>query len=182
MSGRQEKGETRLEAIQREHLPWRQRNFPMWRPHQPLEGVVEELGEFIDCDEWCGPCEADAVGDCVIFMADVCNARGFSLQGVYDRALAIHATSPRCAYSVKGTGALLPTVLLSLCGRLMHAQVKLEQQVRGTEAEHLGRLHALLAEVLVVFLHHSQHDVEEVAWKTWRVVRERDWVAERAAR
>lgn len=174
--------ETRLETIQREHLPWRQRNFPMWRPHQPLEGVVEELGEFIDCDEACGPCEADAVGDCIIFMADVCNARGFSLQGVYDRALTIFATTARCSYSVKGSGALLPTVLLSLVGRLLHEQLKLEQQIRGTEAEHLDKLSVLLSEVLVVLLHYGQHDLEECAWETWKVVRARDWVAERAMR
>ena len=174
--------ETRLDQIQREQLPWRRRNFPTWQPHHPVMGVVEELGEFIDCDECDGPCEADAIGDALIFMSDACNVFGWRMQDVFESARTVAATSARCSYSAKGSGSLLPTVLLSLCGQLMHAQLKIEQRVRGPAEKHAARIRELFVDALVVLMHYGKHDVEECAWETWLVVSQRDWVAERAAR
>lgn len=85
-----------LKDLQREQVEWVQRNFP-GRPWQmPLMGVSEELGELNHAllKQWQGirgshekheKDAMDAVGDIVIFLSDLCTARGWDLGGIVQR-------------------------------------------------------------------------------------------------
>jgi NTP pyrophosphatase (non-canonical NTP hydrolase) len=81
-----------LRELQAAHKEWSERNFPP--SDQPsgraLFGLMEELGELahahlkqaqgIRCNEDHGANGRDAVGDIVIFLADYCTQRGWSLE------------------------------------------------------------------------------------------------------
>lgn len=80
-----------LDVVQQEQRAWVGRNFPGRQAYQPLLGAVEELGELAHhhlkaslgirgSQEEHLLAERDAVGDIVLFLADYCSARGFSLQ------------------------------------------------------------------------------------------------------
>lgn len=91
-----------FEHLQREILPWQQYNFDTRRPEpdlnlvaHPLIGLGEELGELChahlkQAQGIRGDARAleakgrDAVGDIVIYLADYCNARGWSLQDIVE--------------------------------------------------------------------------------------------------
>jgi len=79
-----------LKKIQKEHLKWANHNFPNRKPHQPLLGASEELGEL---------CHAhlkeeqdirhvtdrkaekeDAVADTIIFLIDYCNQSDIDIE------------------------------------------------------------------------------------------------------
>jgi NTP pyrophosphatase (non-canonical NTP hydrolase) len=81
-----------LREFQSQHQSWLDHNFPRQAPHQPLLGMVEELGELShahlkyeqsirDYDETQFRSEAiDAIGDLMIYLASYCNTNRFDLQ------------------------------------------------------------------------------------------------------
>ena len=80
-----------LDRLQRELAPWQAHNFPTSKPDDPFKGVVEELGELahslLKRDQGIrGTAEEhtekakDAVGDLLVFLADLCNRQGWSMQ------------------------------------------------------------------------------------------------------
>lgn len=81
-----------LAQLQNELRPWVQHNFPDRPAHQPLLGVMEELGELahshlkeeqrIRVSENHVRKIKDAIGDICIFLADYCNARGFDMDDI----------------------------------------------------------------------------------------------------
>ena len=81
-----------LATLQKEHFKWAEHNFPNRKPHQPLLGACEEIGEL---------CHAhlkeeqdirhvtnrkaekeDAVADVIIFLVDYCNQQDINLEKV----------------------------------------------------------------------------------------------------
>jgi hypothetical protein len=84
-----------LRELQLLLVPWVERNFPN-RPWQmPLMGISEEVGELNHAllKQWQairGTPEQheakakDAVGDIIIFLLDLCNARGWDIQAIID--------------------------------------------------------------------------------------------------
>lgn len=80
-----------LDSLQEEVAEWSERNFPDQPAENPLLGVGEEYGELthavlkdkqgirLDESDVSLEAEMDAVGDMVIFLADFCSRRGYSL-------------------------------------------------------------------------------------------------------
>ena len=80
-----------LHELQAEHMAWLERNFPQQQNHDPLLGLVEEVGELAHAHLKAAqsirgmPQEhradaIDAIGDIVIFLASYCNSNGFDLE------------------------------------------------------------------------------------------------------
>jgi len=81
-----------LSELQAEHKLWVEHNFPDQLPHEPLLGLVEELGELSHAHlkheqgirgytraKYLNEA-ADAVGDFVIYLASYCNRNGLNLE------------------------------------------------------------------------------------------------------
>ena len=81
--------------LQLENAEWAEKNFGKDRPsYGPLLGAVEELGELahahlksaqgIRSHEDHDTNAKDAVGDVIIYLADYCTLRGWSLQQIVE--------------------------------------------------------------------------------------------------
>tara|TARA_Y100000310_G_scaffold143479_1_gene142842 strand:+ start:1541 stop:1861 length:321 start_codon:yes stop_codon:yes gene_type:complete len=78
-----------LQQLQIEVSDWQAKNFPNGEPWEPVMGVAEEVGELshaflkkhqgIRLNEDHEAAMKDAVGDVVIYLADVCHRNGFNL-------------------------------------------------------------------------------------------------------
>lgn len=80
-----------LNSLQKEVAEWSENNFPDQPAENPLLGVGEEYGELthavlkdkqgirMDESDVSLDAEKDAVGDIVIFLADFCSRRGYTL-------------------------------------------------------------------------------------------------------
>lgn len=98
-----------LAALQEEHAQWTRRNFPGQTSHQPLLGVIEEVGELAHAhlkneqkirgygDARGGDVEgrrrtraevSDAIGDIVIYLSGYCTTNGYDLQECVETAWA----------------------------------------------------------------------------------------------
>ena len=84
-----------LYELQAEHMEWLEKNFPQQQGHDPLLGIVEEVGELAHAhlkasqgirgtfDEL--RAEAfDAIGDIVIYLASYCNSNGYDLHNAVE--------------------------------------------------------------------------------------------------
>ena len=80
-----------FDQLQRETAVWQHRNFPSSKPHHPLLGLVEEVGELSHAHlkqeqgirgtvESYRSKKIDAVGDIVIFLANYCTQQGLSFE------------------------------------------------------------------------------------------------------
>ena len=78
-----------LRELQHKAMVWKERNFGKGKPHQPLLGLAEEVGELahahlkieqgIRTGEGLEAKRLDAVGDIFIFLMDYCNVNGLDL-------------------------------------------------------------------------------------------------------
>lgn len=161
-----------LTKLQEEMKPWVQHNFGDRPASQPLRGIIEELGEIFEA--WDNDCEdevlADGVADCIIFMADYCNTRGYSLDEIDGNRLgswhSIHIASD----------------LLQLIGKLAHHDLKLEQGIRKNE-DHEREIKFFLSAILD-FLEYVVNGLDldatfdtylDLVEETWNKVKKRDW-------
>jgi NTP pyrophosphatase (non-canonical NTP hydrolase) len=82
-----------LATLQAEVGEWSDRNFPGKEPVDPLLGAVEEVGElahaFLKRKQGIRgtpqdhvEAEKDAVADTIIYLADFCHQRGYSLESL----------------------------------------------------------------------------------------------------
>ena len=80
-----------LTTLQAEHMAWLEHNFPQQQGHDPLLGIVEEVGELAHAHLKASQgirgtsrelqAEArDAIGDIVIYLASYCNTNGYDLE------------------------------------------------------------------------------------------------------
>ena len=85
--------------MQDEHKVWVDHNFPGQDPHQPLLGMVEEIGELthahlkgeqgirgLDSTFDMMRMKADAIGDLFIFGLSYCNANGLDMEKCIEHA------------------------------------------------------------------------------------------------
>src|SRR5262245_9502961 len=79
-----------LGRLQKDHALWLEHNFPGQKPHQPLLGLQEEVGELAHAHlkgeqgirhdpEEIFRLKKDAVGDIVIYLASYCTANSLDL-------------------------------------------------------------------------------------------------------
>jgi len=79
-----------LDDLQKEVKEWSSRNFPNNKPHHPLLGVQEEVGELSHAHlkleqgirgtpEEHRIAKADAVGDVIVYLADYCWRNGLHI-------------------------------------------------------------------------------------------------------
>jgi NTP pyrophosphatase (non-canonical NTP hydrolase) len=89
-----------LRTLQDETREWLAHNFPGQEPHQPLLGIVEEVGELAharlkheqairgyDIEKSRSEIE-DAIGDIQVFLAGFCNTNGYDLDEIVTRVWA----------------------------------------------------------------------------------------------
>lgn len=116
----------KLAELQIEVALWHRKNFPNAVPHQPLLGIVEEVGE--------------------LFLAHF-RALGWISEAV---------------------------------GRLSHAHLKAEQQVRTDEDHEAAKRDAVgdIAIFLINYCELNGIDFEATLLETWNEVRKRDWQAD----
>lgn len=144
--------------------------------HQPLLGIVEELGELYDAMpplilahntvERHSPLlkdVIDAIGDVMVYMADYCINMSIPLMRV--------CTIPTHC-DIKSEA------ILSIIGKLCHAHLKLEQNIRGSKSEHLRVIEKLLWDtycVLYNIAYAYNLDFDRCISDTWAKVSKRDW-------
>lgn len=103
-----------LKRLQEETGEWLRRNFPGQLPHQPLLGLVEELGELAharlkheqairgyDIEKSRHEIE-DAIGDIQVFLAGFCNTNGYDLDDIVERVWSEVRTRDWVAYPETG--------------------------------------------------------------------------------
>lgn len=80
-----------IRDLQMRHRAWVNKNFPLQKKHQPLLGLVEEVGELAHAHlkEEQGirgltheAEKLDAVGDIFIYLMSYCNAAGYDLEDI----------------------------------------------------------------------------------------------------
>jgi NTP pyrophosphatase (non-canonical NTP hydrolase) len=82
-----------LSDLQEEHKDWLEHNFPGQRQHEPLLGLMEEVGELAHAhlkheqgirgladQDLAYTKKKDAVGDIVIYLASYCTANHIDLE------------------------------------------------------------------------------------------------------
>lgn len=157
----------RLRQMQAEIREWGLANFGRQDPWMALLGMGEEYGEACDAisDRHA---YLDAVGDFSIFLIHYCALKEWHI-GLLWAARTAHVP----------TGRPWP----SLLGRLMHHELKAQQNIRGTQREHDAAGQANVSALLRYMEHHLRtfhEDYVSVVEGVWTKVRERDWNAERA--
>lgn len=89
-----------LKTLQREVSEWAARNFPNNKPHMPLLGASEEIGELCHAHlkmeqgirgtpEEHHAAKCDAVGDTIIYLADYCRLNGIDLDDAVENAWSV---------------------------------------------------------------------------------------------
>ena len=150
----------RLTTLQLEQVAWVKYNFGERGAHQPLQGLVEELGELDealrrnDAEEI-----ADSLADAMIYSADLCSAHGWDLGEVWSNK----RTSD--TYS-----------LLAWVGTLNHYLLKHEQGIRGATLDDACFALQVIVWILDTIARGNNIDLVKTTWDTWTKVRERDWV------
>ena len=82
-----------MKVMQKEQDEWSRRNFDNKKPYQPILGATEEVGElahaYLKMEQGIRGTKAeheaamkDAVGDCCIFLMDLCNQMGWDLESI----------------------------------------------------------------------------------------------------
>ena len=85
--------------LQAENKPWADHNWPDRKPHQPLLGAAEEIGELCHAHlkseqgirgsaEKHHAAKIDAVADVIVFLADYCNLNGIDMQAAVEQTWA----------------------------------------------------------------------------------------------
>jgi NTP pyrophosphatase (non-canonical NTP hydrolase) len=82
-----------IRKLQASHRTWVNANFPLQLSHQPLLGLVEEVGELAHAQlkmeqgirgsvEEQHAYKIDAIGDIFIYLMSYCNASGLDLEDI----------------------------------------------------------------------------------------------------
>lgn len=166
------------DEIVEEQRVWAERNFPDQKPHQPVLGLVEELGELTEAylvgDQ---PKVIDGLGDFWVYAINAC--RHFDANFHYLRA-AGHAREQDGAliFNFRSADQMLLKAM-ALIGRLCHGALKMEQGIRGTKEEHLETISNALADLWIVlsaFASYFDLSLKGVLENTWNEVMQRDWL------
>ena len=159
--------------LQNEHRPWSRANFGVVPPHQPLLGIIEELGDELEraLQDWNVAEIKDALADTVVFTADYCNQRGWDLEVIFpseDGYRICPAEDIRRAIERARRRA----------SKVAHHQLKTEQGIRGTTEEHAVKAQAELGSMLIDLESVARHfgwTLMEVTESVWARVKLRDF-------
>lgn len=167
--------ETAIDNFQKEQWEWSQRNFDAvvgWREAlEPLSGVAEELGEFMEAAYWDYPRKRDAAADATVYLTDVCNRLEFKLEDLWPD----ERDDPKPLMVAEG--------LLVHLGRLNHAVLKMAQNIRQ-EKNHEADAKAAITGILSLLISAtptclSQSFFPGIVSPVWEKVRHRNWKPER---
>lgn len=131
--------------------------------HQPLLGIVEELGELASLEKNIENI-IDSVGDVMIFMVDYCSCMDIYFPQIMAFDFYKISVSHR--------------KLLAKAGSLCHHHLKLEQNIRGSRDIHYRSIILLLSEIINVLYNlcwNEGLDFERCIFDTWNEVKKRDW-------
>jgi hypothetical protein len=149
--------------------------------HQPLLGIIEELGELeealinydkllsthtfntIAYDSRVTNAVIDAIGDIMIYKADYCRVLGINIEHVTN-IIYTHAKQD-ITYAV-------------LVGKLCHAHLKMEQGIRGDKIGHIKDIIEYLKLIysrLCIICWKYNIDFDQCIEVTWKKVQNRDW-------
>lgn len=177
MAGRLEgRGEEMIDADkwQGEVVKWAAYNFPRAEKHQPLLGVVEEVGElyaayllFSKVDETRNQKVDDAIGDIMVFLAHYCGLNGYDLMGCTDR----YGRDMHKMFYPFPLHALVEAI-----GNLSHSHLKGEQGIRGTKHnENAQKQIGIIVGALRLFCEEQKQELTEIISDVWGEVKQRDW-------
>jgi hypothetical protein len=157
-----------LKQLQEENKVWATHNFGNVNrtyAYHPLLGIIEELGELEQAlydmytsDIW------DAIGDVMIYMADYCNRMDLDLDMISKQDLDITLD---CHIEV-----------FRILGKLCHAQLKLEQGIRGDDDVHITTISEYLAVIITALkdiCNRYNWEFMCVVSNVWDLVSKRDW-------
>ncbi len=153
-----------LNTLQQEVADWAARNFPSAKPHLPLLGIVEELGELYEARD--AAQMKDAIGDVTVFAAHYCALNGLSLAEAISTATPVQ--DPADAYL--------------WLGRLAHSHLKLEEGIRGTPEQHRAAKQNALGQIVACLVRMAPATgacYREIVERVWSEVKQRDWQADR---
>jgi len=150
-------------VLQDEQKPWIEHNFKGRRATHPCLGVVEEFGELMLANTH--EDYNDALGDIIIYMADLCSALDIELQWVWD-----HKTHK--AYDEQE--------ILIWLGKLCHGVLKREQGIRAKENHILTAVTALQNLLGIIEARNPPLDIMKITEETWNKVKTRDWTKKNA--
>ncbi len=160
-----------FEVIQKEKHVWQEHNFPNTPTWAPILGMVEEIGELSKAFILHDTAEMkDAIGDVIIYMADLCNFTNLNLQELWEDGEANIARAD-----------VLHSLQMEI-GIVAHSHLKTFQKIRlqeGHEANMkraLGRILWLLQELSEIL----DSNADEIALTIWQSVKQRDWQKNRA--
>ena len=174
-----------FEKFQKDAYPWFEKNFGPIEPtksgvkyiHQPLLGIVEEVGELISAMNIRSKCVAinteqrgfvvdqigDAIGDIMIYMCDYCRCLGFPMSELENNIKPLDTTDSSFAM---------------LIGSLCHNHLKMEQGIRGSVEDHLDDIKITLSTLITMLVNvccDLGFNFNDVLSKTWSEVSKRDW-------
>jgi hypothetical protein len=174
-----------LQQFQVQHREWRLRNFGEPKSHQPLLGMIEELGELEDGKEQreaeLGDVliaeEVDAIGDILVYAVDLCGSRTWSMAVLWSQRTQ-SLTRPMISSMAPGYKTW-PQYMR----KLAHHQLKGEQNIRGGLDHHEEQLRIVLREIFgALEAYYRNHagaaggQVLSVVRAVWAKVQQRDWV------
>lgn len=164
------------DKFQGEVVKWAAHSFPRAQLHEPLLGVVEEIGELYEAFYLQNSSKApvikeseidDAVGDIMIFLAHYCGLNGYDIMDCVDK------------YGREQEAMFAPFALSDVvmaAGRLCQAHLKSAQGVRGNRhAEAAKRYVGHIVGALRILCELQKQDLTEVIGDVWSEVKKRDW-------
>jgi len=155
------------QKIQDEQVPWVKHNFPGRPPHQPLMGITEELGEFVDALEvYAHQDMMDALADIMIYFCDYASACEIKVSDLYIESLNYFENRLQS---------------ISILGKLHHHRLKLDQGIRKNE-DHAAMTFEYMAKLFawchVTCLRKTGKPLVLVTTDVWEnIVKKRDWQA-----
>lgn len=158
--------------LQEEQRPWIEHNFGPGLPHQPLLGMIEELGEMCGhLTHWDVAEIRDALADFVIFCADYCTKRGWNYGEIWPFQNGVTV----------GASKDIEKNLLEafrFTAHAAHHQLKTEQGIRGGAAKHEQEgIRAIQSAIfnLETIAKHFGWTLMEIVEPVWAKVRQRDF-------
>ena len=163
--------------LQTEQRPWVLHNFGPGQPHQPLLGMVEEIGELLEnIDTWNVAEIKDALADATVFAADYATKKGWDFGKIFPLAENLGGIQvmppPSRDLQVELRWAVRQVA------KVAHHQLKSEQNIRGSKAKHEEEGARALQQFLVQLEGLAGHfgwALMEITGPVWARVRKRDF-------
>jgi hypothetical protein len=167
-----------IRVLAEEHPLWVRYNFPdsLNKPEHAAMGIVEEWAELdqaVKRQDW--PEMEDAVGDILIYKADLCGKLGLDLLEISaeaDQKLALSIVQYELDYIARSHEAI------HALGRVSHHMLKMAQGIRGSREDHVRAVHDCLVTLFYTLLRLCESadlHLENCVAAAWRQVRLRDW-------